>query len=153
MGALAPIGRLLFSAMFILSGINHFTQREALVGYARSAGVPLAELGVFVSGVMLLLGGLAVLLGLFARTGAALIALFLVAAALFVHDFWNFAAPEAQQQQVQFFKNLALAGGALLIIYFGPGPYSLRQRVRRPRAELERTRDRGVPPLRPRPQE
>jgi putative oxidoreductase len=151
MSALAPLGRLLFSAIFILSGLRHFTNFEGLVGYTRASGVPLPEAAVLVSGVVLLAGGLAVLLGLFARLGAVLLAGFLVLAALTVHDFWTFEDPQqAQQQQSQFMKNMALAGGALLLVYFGPGPYSLRQRRLR---GAEAPGARVVPPLRPRPQE
>ncbi len=149
MRALAPIGRLLFSAIFISSGLNHLIQFEALTGYARSAGVPAPGLGVLLSGLMLLVGGLCVLLGAFARLGAALIAVFLLLAALLVHDFWTFAdAQAAQIQWVHFMKNISLAGGALLITYFGPGPFSLR---RRRRTEAERPI--FAEPLRPRAQE
>jgi putative oxidoreductase len=129
MKAFAPLGRLLFSAMFIISGFNHFAQFDALVGYARSSGVPVPAVAVIVSGLTLLVGGLCVLLGVFTRIAAAGIAAFLIAAALLVHDFWTFADPqEAQQQMAHFLKNLSMAGGALLLVAFGPGPLSIRSR-------------------------
>jgi putative oxidoreductase len=130
MGILAPIGRFLFSVMFLISGMNHFMNYQALVGYARGAGVPSPETAVLVSGVVLVLGGLSVLLGAFARLGALLLAGFLIASAVLVHHFWTVSDPAAAQDQMtHFFKNLSMAGGALLIAHFGPGPYSLGRRA------------------------
>lgn len=129
MGLLAPLGRLLFSAIFIFSGLNHLMQYSSMVGYARGIGLPRPELAIIGSGILLLVGGLSVLLGLFARLGAALLAIFLVASAFMVHHFWTFTNPmEAQLQMVNFMKNISLAGASLLIMYFGPGPFSLTRK-------------------------
>lgn len=137
MGILAPIGRLLFSAIFIFSGLNHFMQYSSMVAYARGANLPWPELAILGSGVVLVVGGLCVLLGAFARLGAALIALFLLASAFMVHHFWDLADPvQAQQQMTHFMKNVSMAGGALLITYFGPGPFSLRRRKEAARGTL-----------------
>jgi putative oxidoreductase len=129
MKALAPIGRLLFSAIFIFSGVNHLTHVNQMVGYAQSAGLPAPRLAIVGSGVMILIAGIFVLLGIFARLGAALLALFLVATAFTMHRFWGLADPQmAMQQQAHFMMNIALTGGALILAYFGPGPFSLRVR-------------------------
>jgi putative oxidoreductase len=130
MGILAPIGRFLFSLMFLVGGMNHFMNYQALVGYARASQVPSPEVAVLVSGVVLVVGGLCVMLGAFARFGAVLLAGFLLASALMVHRFWTVADPmQAQDQMTHFLKNLSMAGGALLVAYFGPGPYSLGRRA------------------------
>ncbi|XXF77667.1 DoxX family protein [Myxococcaceae bacterium GXIMD 01537] len=138
MGILAPIGRLLFSAIFIFSGLNHFMQYSSMVEYARSVHLPVSpELAIIGSGVVLVLGGLSVLLGFYARAGAALLFLFLLSAAFFFHHFWDLTDPaQAQQQMVHFMKNLSMAGGALLIMYFGPGPFSLSRRKEGARRSL-----------------
>lgn len=129
MNALAPIGRLLFSAIFISSGVNHFLQVNQMVPYVQSVGLPAPRLAVLGSGALLLVCGLCVLLGVVTRLSAALIALFLVVSAVTMHRFWGLADPLASQMQlVHFLKNLSMAGGALLITYFGPGPFSLRAR-------------------------
>jgi putative oxidoreductase len=78
MELLVPLGRLLFSAMFIQSGIRHLRQRASMAAYARSMGAPLPDLMVPLTGVMILLGGISVLLGVYARAGAWLLVLFLV---------------------------------------------------------------------------
>ncbi|MCY1032810.1 DoxX family protein [Corallococcus sp. BB11-1] len=131
MGLLAPLGRLLFSVIFITSGLNHFFQLQALTAYAQASGVPDPRLAVLVSGGVLVVGGLCVLLGVFARLGAAMLTVFLLAAAFMVHPFWRMEDPvQAQNNLIHFMKNLSMAGGALLIIYYGPGPFSLSRKKR-----------------------
>lgn len=123
---LVPVARLLLSAVFILSGLNHFTQRQGLVAYARSGNAPAPEVMVPLTGLMLLLGGLSVLLGYQVQWGAWLLVLFLIPTAFIMHRFWGLDDPmTASNQMAHFLKNLALAGAALLVAYFGPGPYSL----------------------------
>lgn len=151
MNALAPIGRLLFSFIFILSGLNHFLQFETTKSYTAAAGLPFPGPATLVSGLVLLLGGLSVLLGYHARVGALLLAGFLLLSGLTVHAFWRYPDPMmAADQQIHFLKNLSMAGGALLLASFGAGPVSVDER-RRPRRAPEVTGYRA--PLRPRPQE
>jgi putative oxidoreductase len=62
-----------------------------------------------------------------ARIGATLLAIFIVLATVFFHNFWALPSEEQQAQMVQFMKNLAILGGLLLIIANGPGPWSVDQ--------------------------
>ena len=126
MDLLALVGRILFSWIFIMSGVNHFRHRATMVGHARSMGAPTPELTVPATGLMIEVGGWSVLLGVYARIGALLIFLFLVPTALIMHRLWGVSDPQtAQNQKIHFQKNMAMAGGALLIVYFGSGPFSL----------------------------
>jgi putative oxidoreductase len=71
-------------------------------------------------------------LGYHAKTGAWLLVLFLVPVTLAMHNFWDVPDPAAAQiQQIMFTKNLALLGCALFIAYFGSGPLSLDDYIRR----------------------
>jgi uncharacterized membrane protein YphA (DoxX/SURF4 family) len=72
------VGRILFALLFINSGIAHFTKNSAMTGYAQYKKVPLARVSVYVSGLMILLGGLYIALGFYADLGALLIAIFLI---------------------------------------------------------------------------
>jgi len=119
-----PLGRALFSAIFIIASFGHFS--SAMVGVAEQQGVPLASIAVPLSGVIGLAGGLSILLGFKARFGAWLLVLFLVPVTFMMHRFWGLSDPAAVQiQQAMFMKNVAMLGGALLIAYFGAGPISL----------------------------
>ncbi len=116
MDILVLVGRILFAAIFLFSALGHFTQIQAMAGYTRSKGIPAPEAAVVGSGVVLAAGGLMVLLGLWGDLGALLLLVFLVPTALLFHRFWQESDPMARQQEmIQFMKDLALAGGAVLL--------------------------------------
>lgn len=116
MDVVLVIGRVLFALLFINSGIAHLTKLEAMTGYAKYKKVPAAKLGVIVSGLMILIGGLYVALGIYADLGALLIALFLIPTSFLMHAFWKETDATAKQNEsIGFFKNLSMAGAALII--------------------------------------
>jgi putative oxidoreductase len=110
------IGRILFVNVFLTSAMGHFTQTEAMSGYATSRGVPAARAAVVGGGVVLVLGGLSVLLGVWGDLGALLLVLFLLPTALTIHAFWKESEPGSRMNEmIQFNKDIALAGGALVL--------------------------------------
>ncbi len=116
MDVVLVIGRVLFALIFINSGIAHLTKLEAMTGYAKYKKVPAAKLSVIVSGLMILVGGLYIALGVYADLGALLIALFLIPAAVLMHAFWKETDATAKQNEsIGFFKDIAMAGAALII--------------------------------------
>jgi uncharacterized membrane protein YphA (DoxX/SURF4 family) len=111
------IGRILFVAVFLTSAIGHFTKADDMTGFAKSRGVPAARLAVLAGGVLLALGGLSVLLGVWADLGALLLVVFMVPTAVLMHGFWRETDPQARQMEmIQFFKDLALGGAALMLV-------------------------------------
>jgi putative oxidoreductase len=125
-GATILAGRLFFSLIFILAGLNHFSKQT--IAFAASQGVPLASVAVPLSGLLAVVGGLSILLGYRARLGAWLIVLFLIGVTP-LHNFWAVHDPMmAQIQMTMFMKNVSMIGGALLISQFGAGPLSLDAR-------------------------
>jgi putative oxidoreductase len=127
---LVPLGRLLFSAVFLLSGPNNF--KQSAIDYAASQGVPLAKIAVPLSGVIAILGAISILLGWYARVGALLIILFLIPVSISLHNFWAVHDPQASQMQmIHFLKNMSMLGGALLIAYHGAGPVSIDRGMKR----------------------
>jgi putative oxidoreductase len=120
-------GRLFYVAIFLLSGLTHFTAKP--IAYAAAAGVPFPSVAVPLSGVLALAGSLSILLGYHARIGAWLLVFFLVPVTLMMHNFWAVKDPmTAQIQMAMFMKNISMLGGALLISQFGAGPWSLDAR-------------------------
>ncbi|MFA6916510.1 MAG: DoxX family protein [Parachlamydiales bacterium] len=120
------LGRLLFTTIFILSGIFHFF--PSVIQYAADDGVPYANLIVPISGIIAAIGGLSILLGYKARWGAWLIVIFLIPVTLHMHDFWTFTDPvDVATQQAMFLKNMSMLGAALIIAFFGSGPLSLKK--------------------------
>ena len=124
---LVLLGRILFSLIFLLSSLNHFS--TSTIGYAESKGVPMASILVPVAGIMILIGSVSIILGYKAKWGAWLIIAFLIPVTLIMHNFWTITDPMMRQTQyIMFMKNLSMLGGALLIAYFGAGPVSIDAR-------------------------
>ena len=124
MRALVPVGRALYSLIFITSVFGHFS--SGAIDSAAAHGVPFAVVLVPLSGILALVGGLSVLLGYRARFGAFMLLLFLVPVTLVMHKFWGLSDPQmAMMQRANFMKNLSLIGGALVLMYYGAGPVSL----------------------------
>jgi len=122
------IGRILFATIFVMSGIGHFTQHNAMVGYAASRGAPWPKLSVPLTGAMGLVGGLTIALGWHRFIGAGLLFIFMLWASVFIHHFWTDTDPMARMnERVHFLKDLALGGVALFIAYYAGGywPMSL----------------------------
>ena len=120
------IGRIPFSAIYIRSGVQHFTRVAMMAPYASAKGVPATKFTVSLTGAMIFLGGISVLLDAYVRIGAALLVIFLIPTAVVMHNYWTLTEPMAKaNDQAHFIKDLALAGAALLIWSFGPGPLSL----------------------------
>jgi uncharacterized membrane protein YphA (DoxX/SURF4 family) len=111
------IGRVLFALLFIGGGIGHFAKLEAMTAYSKYKKIPAPKLGVIVTGLFILLGGLSVLFGLWVDLGSVLLIIFLLSAAFFMHNYWTETDEMAKQtQQAMFSKNLALAGASLILL-------------------------------------
>ena len=116
MNAVLVIGRILFVLLFLNSGIAHFTKNAAMTGYAQYKKVPAAKLSVYLTGVMMILGSLYILLGFYVDLGALLLVIFLVPTAFLMHAFWKESDATAKQNEtIAFFKDLSLAGAALIL--------------------------------------
>ena len=116
MNSILLIGRVLFALVLVSSGLSHLAKVEAMAGYAKFKKVPMAKLSVLVSGVLLAVGGLSIMLGVYADLGALVIATLLIVMALKMHDFWTQSDAQAKQtEMISFFKNISMAGGALII--------------------------------------
>lgn len=114
----APIGRLFLSMIFIFSGFTKITGYAATQGYMESMGVPGMLLPLVIA--LELFGGIAILIGFKARLISLLFVGFNIVSALIFHQFWN-----DESQMNPFMKNIAMAGGFLLIFAHGPGAYSI----------------------------
>lgn len=117
----APLGRIMLSLMFIMSGFNKISGYEGTQGYMEAMGVPGELLPLVI--VLEIVGGVAVVVGWQTRIAAFLLAGFTVLSALLFH--FNFAD---QMQSIMFMKNIAIAGGFLFLVAAGPGAYALDNR-------------------------
>lgn len=124
---LFPVGRVLFSLIFIIAAPRHFTHEG--MRHASELGVPAAGLLVPLSGALALAGGISVCLGYRARWGAWALIAFLVPVTFWMHAYWKLSDPVAiHVESAMFAKNLSMLGAALLVSQFGAGPVSFDER-------------------------
>ncbi|WP_375687391.1 DoxX family protein [Pseudooceanicola sp. LIPI14-2-Ac024] len=121
----APLGRVLLSLIFIISGFQKITGYAGTQGYMDAMGVPGALLPLVI--LVELGGGIALLLGWQARLAAFLLAGFSILSGLIFHLIpgMGMEGMEAQMQTISFMKNVSIAGGMLMVVALGAGPVSL----------------------------
>jgi putative oxidoreductase len=112
------VGRILFALLFLDNGWAHVANRAQMVPFGASLGAPAAHISVPFTGVMMLVGGVLIILGVWADLGALLLVVFLPAAGYLGHAYWREEDPMMRAaQKAQFWKNIALAGAALFFLY------------------------------------
>jgi uncharacterized membrane protein YphA (DoxX/SURF4 family) len=139
MPAFISVGRFLFAILFVVSGALHLLDlagtTEAITAKVMMpaaiseyvtqlegfTGMPMAQMLAIATGALELIGGLAIAFNLGARVFAVLLALFVIAATFYFHDFWTQAWPDAKGNMIQALKNLSLVGGLLMIAGIGGG--------------------------------
>ncbi|WDE09999.1 DoxX family protein [Thalassomonas haliotis] len=124
----APAGRFLIALIFLMSGVNKIFSYAGTQGYMEAMGVPGFLLPLVI--ITEVFGALAIILGWKTQIAALALAGFsLVSAALFHADFSD------QMQMILFMKNVAIAGGFLILIAQGPGSYALDNRAKANKAK------------------
>jgi putative oxidoreductase len=113
-----PAGRVLISAIFLISGITKITGFSGTQQYMEAVGVPGMLLPLVIA--LEVGGAVAVILGVYARVASFLLAGFCLLSAVLFHNQLG-----DQTQFIMFMKNLAITGGFLFIAARGPGAYSL----------------------------
>lgn len=124
------LGRVLMALLFVPAGISKLTGFAGTVGYIKSVGLPLPEVGAAIAVIVELGVGLALLVGYKARYAALVLALFTIAAAIGFHNFWAMEEAKVMINRIQFFKNLSIAGGLLFIAAYGAGPFALDNKAK-----------------------
>jgi putative oxidoreductase len=122
---LALLGRLLLAAIFITSGVGKIAGFAGTVGYIASKGVPMAAVVAALTIFVEVGGGLAVAFGFLTRWAALALAVFSVLAGLIFHAYWAVPADQVMSMQINFWKNISIAGGFLMLAAFGPGAFSV----------------------------
>ncbi len=82
------VGRLIVGVYYIYNGLKHFFRLGQLTEYAKFKGVPMPQLAVLGAGVLLLVGGIAILFGKFPEIGVAALVLFFIPVTIMMHSFW-----------------------------------------------------------------
>jgi putative oxidoreductase len=124
------VGRLVLVWFFVFQLLHYGGDWDATVLLMRFAGIPGAPFLLLVAMMLLVLGSLSLLLGLHTRHGAMLLFAVTIVATVLMHAFWQINDNEAARQTdfELFSRNIAIAGGLLLLVGLGPGPFALDNR-------------------------
>lgn len=125
---LAFAGRLLIAALFLPAGLAKITGFAGTVGYIASVGLPAPTLAAAAAVILEIGGGIALLVGLGTRYAALALSFFTLVASFIFHAYWAVPADQTFVTQLLFFKNIAVAGGLMVIVAFGAGGWSLDAR-------------------------
>jgi len=118
----APIGRLLISFIFLMSGLNKISNYANTSGWMESMGVSSSLLPLVI--IIEILAAIAIILGWKTKIAAFLLAGFCILSGLIFHnDFSN------QVEMIMLMKNFAIAGGFLILVVNGPGNFSLDKKI------------------------
>jgi putative oxidoreductase len=126
--SLVLLGRILLGLIFILSGFGKIAGFDGTVGYIASAHLPLPAAVAVLTILIELGGGLALVTGFYTKQMALVLAVFTVLAGFIFHNFWDAEQAQKMAQQINFLKNLSIAGGMLVLAAFGPGSLSVDAR-------------------------
>ncbi len=125
MNTLLLIGRIIFGGYFIYNGVNHFIGFAPMTQYAKMKGVPFPAVAQGMTGLMLLLGGLSIVLGVYPFVGVVLLVAFLLPVSLMMHDFWKLEDPQSRMaDKINFLRNMAFLGAVLMLLAI-PSPWPL----------------------------
>jgi putative oxidoreductase len=108
-----------------LFGWQKLTDFSATVAYMATTGAPLPTLFALIAIEIECFVGVLVLVGFYTRPLALLLALYTIGTALIGHHYWTMTGIEEYGSMINFYKNVSIAGGLLLLVLTGPGKYSL----------------------------
>ena len=124
----ALVGRLLLAALFVISGFDKIGGFEGVAGYIASKGLAVPQVLAALTIAIELGGGILLAVGWKARWAALAIAVFTLVAAVIFHNYWAVAPEKRMGEYINFWKNISIGGGMLMVVAFGPGRYSIDKR-------------------------
>jgi len=131
------IARILLVTLFLIFGWDKLTNYAGALAYMAQAGAPLPALAALVAIVMEVAVAFAIALGLWTRPLAILLAVYTLGAGIIGHRFWAAEGATRYMDAINFYKNISITGGCLLLYVTGPGRYSVDARLGRTGANLD----------------
>jgi putative oxidoreductase len=117
--------RFMLVLLFLIFGWDKLTGFSGTIGYMASSGLPVPALAAVIATFMELGVGLALLAGIFTRPLALLLLVYTFATALVGHHYWTMSGMEQFEAEINFYKNISIMGGLLLLYVTGAGKYAL----------------------------
>ena len=110
------LGRLLYSGVLAYMAVDGFKNNDKRVEIARDQGVPLPEFAVPAATAVLLVANVGIILWKYPRASIAALIVFFLGTTPTIHSFWTMEGKARANNKINFLKNVALVGGALLLL-------------------------------------
>jgi putative oxidoreductase len=123
--AFALVGRIFVGWIFIVFAYANVTSMAGLESYLAALKVPAPMPVAWIATIAQALMGVSLILGVATRYGALIGLVFVAAATLLAHRYWEFPAAQKNIQFTHFMKNLSIFGGLLLLFVTGAGRFSV----------------------------
>lgn len=123
------ISRLMLVLIYAVFGWSKLTDYAGTVAYMTQVGAPMPGVAAIVSIAAECGGALAIAIGLLTRPVALLLALYTLGTGLIGHPFWAEAGAARYGDAINFYKNISIMGGFLLLYVSGPGRYAVDARL------------------------
>ncbi len=123
------IARFLLALLFLIFGWEKLGDYSGTVTYVTQSGAPLPMIAAFVAIVVELVLSIAIILGIWTRPLAAVLALYSLATAYIGHPYWSMEGVERSANMINFYKNFSIICGFMLLYLTGPGKYSVDARL------------------------
>jgi putative oxidoreductase len=117
--------RILLVVLFLIFGWGKLTDYSGTVGYMSQTGAPAPPVAALVAIAVELFVSIAVVLGVWTRPLALLLALYTLATAFIGHHYWTMTGADQYANMTNFYKNISIIGGFLLLYVTGAGKYSI----------------------------
>lgn len=122
------LARVLLMVLFVIFGWEKLTGFNGTIAYMASMGIPLPSFAAVIVIAMEFFVGIALVLGVYTRPLALLMALYTLGTAFIGHHYWTMADPVRAANMINFYKNMSIIGGLLLLCVTGAGKYSIDKR-------------------------
>jgi putative oxidoreductase len=122
------LGRLILSWFFLSEAWWRIRDWEGTVTLMHMKHIGNAEPLLALTIMLMALGGISLLLGYYARTGALVLFALTIIMSVMIHDYWKISnVVDRDADYDLFIRNMAIAGGLLFLVGMGPGPFAIDQ--------------------------
>lgn len=128
------MGRAFLAWFFLSSALGMMGDFEGTSQLMMMSNLPAPKLLLVLVLVVLFLGGFSLLFGFHTRAGALMLFAFTLIVSLLMHDFWKITNPIDRAADYEIFaRNVAIAGGLLLLVGMGPGAFAIDNALNPPK--------------------
>jgi putative oxidoreductase len=123
--------RFLLVLLFLIFGWQKITDYAGTVAYMAQTGAPAPGISAIIAIIMELFVSAAIVLGIFTRPLALLLMAYTLGTGIIGHHYWTMTGMEQYENMINFYKNVSIMGGLLLLYVTGPGKYSIDHLLQR----------------------